>query len=482
MLTIVDELDLSGFTAGYREDGQGRSAYHPAAMLALVLYCYSKGVRSSRRIEAACVDDVGCRIISANRRIDHATIARFLQRHRTVLKSLFTQVLGLCADRGLVDLEAVAIDGSPMHANASKDSNCSLTRLEAIAAESAQAIDLLLADAAQCEQESARAGDLEPRTAQSADAGPALLARLCDRATRARCAIEKLYERALPSAGEIKIKIDAAERMLARAEQRLAAVTADQQARLDEYARRARQDRASGRRGAIGRPPVPLEAKTVIVHQRARVERSRAWLARARHPRPTPAETARASHCDPDSRLMPGKQGGYLQGYNVQIACARNQLLLAIELQDNPADMTALVPMVHAAQDNCAAAGITGPVQGWLADSGYACAANFAALADLPLLVSVANEAQHTGRAEPPDIDTVPAGHREMAARLATPDGHTLYKRRGALVEPGFAQLFQRFGRHLNYRGTPSVDTEIKLLGTVHNLAKLIAHDTRTTP
>jgi len=86
----------------------------------------------------------------------------------------------------------------------------------------------------------------------------------------------------------------------------------------------------------VGWPPVPLEAKTVIVQQRARLARARAHLERARHPRPTPSSTARASLTDPDSRLMLDKHGGYLQGYNLQIACARSQLLLAIELQDNP--------------------------------------------------------------------------------------------------------------------------------------------------
>ena len=63
-----------------------------------------------------------------------------------------------------------------------------------------------------------------------------------------------------------------------------------------------------------------------------------------------------------------------------------------------------------------------------------------------------------------------------MATRLATPTGQAQYRQRSPLVEPGFAQLFQRFGRHLNYRGRPAVDTEIKLLGTVHNLTKLLSH------
>jgi hypothetical protein len=181
---------------------------------------------------------------------------------------------------------------------------------------------------------------------------------------------------------------------------------------------------------------------------------------------------------------MLDKRGGYLQGYNLQIACAQGQLLLAIELQDNPADMTALAPMVQRSQHNRAAAGLTDEVQAWLADSGYASAANFEALAGLPLLVSVTNEGQHIGDS-PPEENNIPVGQREMAARLATPAGQALYRRRGALMEPGFAQLFQRFGRHLNYRATPAVDTEVKLLGTVHNLAKLLRHGTpngRLTP
>ncbi|MFE3709110.1 transposase [Streptomyces scopuliridis] len=68
-----------------------------------------------------------------------------------------------------------------------------------------------------------------------------------------------------------------------------------------------------------------------------------------------------------------------------------------------------------------------------------------------------------------------------MAARLATPLGRQQYRQRSALVEPGFAQLFQRFGRRLNYRGHDGVDTEIKLLGAVHNLSKLFDHKTRTS-
>jgi Transposase DDE domain len=281
-----------------------------------------------------------------------------------------------------------------------------------------------------------------------------------------------------PRPGEIQLKVEAAERMVTRAEQRLAEVTASQQQRLADYTRRTQQDQAAGRRRANGRPPVDVGAKAKVVRQQARLDRAQAALHRAHHPTPIPSAAARASLTDPQSRLVLGKHGGYMQAYNMQIACARNQVLLAIELHDNPADMTALVPLVNRTRHNCAAAGITDQVAAWLADSGYASTANFAALADLPLLVSITKEYHQTHGVMPPD-HAIPIGHRDMAARLATPAGRQLYRRRGALVEPGFAQLFQRFGRRLHYRGT-HVDTEIKLLGTVHNLNKLFRHNTRS--
>ncbi|MCX4734393.1 transposase [Streptomyces sp. NBC_01363] len=104
VLDVVGELDLSAFDASYRVDGLGGAAYPPATLIALILYCCSKGVRSSRRIEQACWDDVGCRVITANRKVDHSTVARFIRRHRDALASLFVQVLALCGRRGLVDL------------------------------------------------------------------------------------------------------------------------------------------------------------------------------------------------------------------------------------------------------------------------------------------------------------------------------------------------------------------------------------------
>jgi hypothetical protein len=220
--------------------------------------------------------------------------------------------------------------------------------------------------------------------------------------------------------------------MVARAEKRLAAETAAHEAQLKKYEARARDDKAAGRRGANGRPSVPMEHKTVLVEQRNRLVKARAWLEQARTPRPTPSPQARACLSDPDSRMMLGKRGGYLQGYNVQIACARRQLLLAIEVHDNPSDTTTLVPMVQKTRHNHQAAGLPGDIQLWLADSGYASTAAFEALADLPLLVSVTSEAHQAGF--PAKRGHARAGQHAMAARLATPAGRAQYRQRSALV------------------------------------------------
>jgi transposase len=93
VISAVEEMDLGAFYAAYRQDGRARPAYDPAMKVALLLYAYARGIRSSRVIERACVEDVAFRVIAANRRPDHTTIARFRQRHETALAGLFGEVL-----------------------------------------------------------------------------------------------------------------------------------------------------------------------------------------------------------------------------------------------------------------------------------------------------------------------------------------------------------------------------------------------------
>jgi transposase len=123
VIDVVEELDLAGFDESYRLDGRGAAAYAPAMMVALWLYAYCVGEQSSRRIERRCVEDVAFRVVAANQRPDHCTIARFRQRHAEALSGLFAQVLASCAAAGLVRVDLVAVDGTKMRANASKDAN-----------------------------------------------------------------------------------------------------------------------------------------------------------------------------------------------------------------------------------------------------------------------------------------------------------------------------------------------------------------------
>ena len=113
-------MDLSAFYSGYRADGHGRPAHDPSMMVALLVYAYARGQRSSRVIERGCFEDIAFRVISANRRPDHTTIARFRQRHERALAALFGQVLGPCAQAGLADVAVLAVDGTRVHANASE--------------------------------------------------------------------------------------------------------------------------------------------------------------------------------------------------------------------------------------------------------------------------------------------------------------------------------------------------------------------------
>jgi transposase len=116
-------MDLADFYADYRVDGHGRPAYDPKTMVALLLYAYARGNRSSRGIERECQEDVAYRVICANHVPDHSTIAEFRRRHETALAKLFTSVLSLCRKAGLVRVGVVAIDGTKMAANAARTAN-----------------------------------------------------------------------------------------------------------------------------------------------------------------------------------------------------------------------------------------------------------------------------------------------------------------------------------------------------------------------
>jgi transposase len=153
VIDVVSEIDLGEFYGAYRVDGHGRAAHDPAMMVALLLYSYALGVRSSRAIERRCCEDVPTRVICANQAPDHATIARFRVRHEDALARTFTQVLALCARAGLVSVGVVALDGTAMAANASREAMRTYPTIR-------EEVDRMLAEAAQIDAaEDAEHGD-----------------------------------------------------------------------------------------------------------------------------------------------------------------------------------------------------------------------------------------------------------------------------------------------------------------------------------
>ena len=123
VLEIVEQLDRSALHARHPNTGAGRAAYDPDMLLALLIYAYCQGVRSSRQIQQRCVTDVAFRVLCAQDVPDHTTIARFRADHQEVFAGLFTQVLQIAAAAGLARFGTVAIDGTKIPANASMDAN-----------------------------------------------------------------------------------------------------------------------------------------------------------------------------------------------------------------------------------------------------------------------------------------------------------------------------------------------------------------------
>jgi transposase len=176
VLDAVATLDLGAFRRCYRADGHGRAAFDPEMMVALLLYGYCQGDRSSRVIEKRCVRDVGYRVITGGLRPDHATIARFRARHEKALGGLFTQVLRLLAAEGMVSLGIISLDGTKLAGNAAQKANRTFPQIEKLLAEAAAA------DAAEDARYGDAPGEPTPRT----------LARRAERRQRLAAARDRL--------------------------------------------------------------------------------------------------------------------------------------------------------------------------------------------------------------------------------------------------------------------------------------------------
>ena len=416
VLDVVDQLDLDPFERSYRVDGHGRPPYDPAVMVGLLLYAYCTGVRSSRAIERRCTEDVAFRVLAGGRSPDHVTIARFRSRHSAALAGLLVDSLRLCAQAGLVRLGVVALDGTKMSANASPDRNRTLAALT-------RQVETILAEAG--------ALDAAEDAAATVD--------------------EQRVPAGLIDPGKRRRQLQAAKEQLEAAKDRLEATAA------------AREEAFQARSAALN------------AARAAKGQSARTYRRRKQDEAPQPEATTNLT--DPQSRPMQSR-GGRVQGYNAQLVTTAEQIIVAAKVTTCPNDVDQLVPMVAAARDTLAAAGIAEPVQALVADAGYWKAANVnGSTPGLPTLY--VNVARHGRRGKPrkdgraSECKTTPLVDA-MNTRLATPNGQRFLRIRRTTVEPVFGQTKHNRGiTGFVRRGLTAAEQEWQLIGATNNLLKL---------
>ena len=327
VIDAVGQFDLAAFYAAYRADGHGRAAHDPAMMVALLVYAYAIGERSSRRIERRCIEDVAARVICANQAPDHTTISRFRQRHETALAGLFGEVLVLCAEAGLVEIGVIAIDGTKVHANASERATCDYEQIAREILAEADAVD---------REEDERFGE------RRGDELPAELATGEGRARWLAEAKRRLEQRRAEQARPIP----ASRPQRLRESKRRLEEELETECRANEAyeAYRARGLMRNGRRLGSHSPPKPYSPPT------------------------TPA--GKINTTDPDSRNVKTPRG-WVQGYNAQAAANERQIVIAAELTNSSADFGQIEPMVKAVRRELRAAGVAAVPEVVVADAGY---------------------------------------------------------------------------------------------------------------
>jgi transposase len=488
VLDTVEVLDTSAFEKCRRLGGAGAAGYDPRMLLGLLVYAYCRGVRSSRQIERLCDTDVAFRVLCAQDVPDHCTIARFRADCQDAFTELFTQVLLVAGRAGLAKFGTVAIDGTKIAANASIDANRSYEWLAA-------KVEQMVAQAGQTDaaEDAAEASGDEQN---GGDRVPAVLGDRTRRAERIRRAAKEvtihreqragadaqreagaLARRRRAEAGEpVRGRIPDGPHRLAEAQAHLAREITAHQARLDRYATLL----AAGKK-PMGRPPLPMDEHSRVRRARRVVEAARAaeQAAAAKPGKGHALPRDVANTTDPQSRLMPTRKG-FIQGYNAQVAVTADQVIVAVQVGQSSNDLASLVPMMEAAQK---AASVLHDVTGKeehvigtvLADAGYCSDANLAApgpdrLIALSKSRDQSKAAERTPATGPPPPQATP--RQAMDHRLRTDEGHRLYKRRGATVEPGIGNLkkvIDRFSR----RGLPGVTSELHLAASAFNLMKL---------
>ena len=491
VLDVVEQLDTKAFHAGRRTGGVGRQGYDPDMLLALLVYAYAVGERSSRRIERLCIDHVAFRVLCGQDGPDHSTIARFRAEHHDGFADLFAQILRLCAAAGMVKVGIVSIDGTKIAANAAKSANRThdwvRQEAERIAAEvvaDAEAIDT--AEDAAAAARSGSDDDLPPgyatRAGRSANIQKAL-AELdrqdgehaeADTADRKQAAAFLARVEREPTRGRIPAGVDPVAFQQARI-RRLRRTIEDLK---DQRGQRAVRQRAEARRNLMAAETSLIvareQAAAGMLDLRGLAERNRDR--RARKARTRGALGDQVNITDPESRLRTeGSGGGSVQGYNAQIAVTDDHLILGLHVSQDANDTGCWTPTLEAATAQAVA--LDTSIELVLADAGYFTAENLTSVGPERLIAPGKNrdvhaQARHQPAAGPPPEHTDPKD--AMRHRLRDPDNAQLYKRRSATVEPVIAHLkdqtkLRRFAR----RGLQAATAELNLAAAVINLTRL---------
>ena len=465
VLGAVEQMDLERFEAAYRLGAAGRAPYDPAMLVALLVYAYARGNRSSRGIERSCWEDVAFKVITGMRTPDHSTIAEFRRRHETEIEELFDDVLGLCREAGLVSVGVIAIDGTRIKANASMDQNRSyrevVNQILREAEETDRREDELYGDAR---------GDELPEQLRTPEGRRAAL-------EEAKRRIEERKGRAVDEEETVAEEVVDPELVLGRGGRRGGRREWPRVARRELEARREREAR-----------PIPRDLEDRLFQALGRLEENHRvdlaandayerWRATERDtlgrvlkgnskpfvPPELPDGTINLS--DPDSRVMRTKGMPPRQAYNAQAAVNEHHIILAAEVTVDAADFGHLEPVLNATLEHLRRHGVTEQPGAVVADAGYWHTRQIEQVTERGLDVLV-----------PPD-----GGMREgnrpgwenglyelMRRKLKTERGHKLYKQRKITIEPVYGQIkYNRRIDHFMRRGRSAARSEWRLARNV---------------
>ena len=379
VVEVIDGLDLRAMSGSYR--GSGSASYHPRMLLGILIYGYATGIFSSRKLERASYDSVAFRFIASNDHPDHDTIATFRRRFLQQIEGLFVEVLLLAREMGVLKLGTVALDGTKIHANASRHSALSYEHAGKIEAQLKAEVAELLARAEAADQADVPDGMSIPKELARREARLKKLA-------EARAAIEARAK-------------DRSERELAEYETKLAV--------------RAAKTAATGKNPG-GKPPQP--------------------------PTQGPQPTDQINLTDEASRIMPVAGGGFEQCYNAQAVVAEGSLLVVahdvVQAANDKQQIEPMLGKIDALPEEL------GKVKTLLADTGYFSARNVAACeaAGIEPLIAIGRQPHHPPLAErfakTPPAPKNPTSVEAMAYRLQTPEGRKLYALRKQTPEPVF--------------------------------------------